>query len=176
MRRYGSLGLSKPHLEPIIGVILSQFNQSKRDWGVGGVRARVVSVGQTRWLDACVVKQLSPALWVSAAALTCIFIPGFPLCVHFQPHYWVCLKLLGSAGPGLREKAPESLQGHWGDNVRDAEAPRHHWHLSPLRDPGKDRLDPEKTRNSQSGDAQEHVASNKSWVFIYFWVLSFSFF
>lgn len=40
MRRYGSLGLSKPHLEPIIGVILSQFNQSKRDWGVVGGAGR----------------------------------------------------------------------------------------------------------------------------------------
>lgn len=72
MQRYGSLGLSKPHLEPIIGVILSQFNQSKRDWGVKGGAVR----GCERWSN--MLAQMLVSWKIRSPAL------GFSCCSHMH--------------------------------------------------------------------------------------------
>lgn len=88
MWRYGSLGLSKPHLEPIIGVILSQFNQSKRDWwgrGWKGAQTEVEGVGQMCWLQ-CVCRESNRAptvggsVWLEAALHpTDLLVPAYHL-------------------------------------------------------------------------------------------------
>lgn len=163
MRRYGSLGLSKPHLEPIIGVILSQFNQSKRDWGVEGGAGR----GCERWSNMleCRESSWAPALWTSAAALTCTFTPGHrpvPTLSLIMGSVWSRWVVLAQ----VREREPQKVfkaTFHWQDNVRDADPTRHEWHLSPWGDPGKqpfssfspDRLDHERAKSSQRGMLRE---------------------
>lgn len=88
------------------------------------------------------------------------FYPGVPSCAHFQPHYWVCLKSLSSAGPGSREEAPESLQGRFSLG-RQCQGCRTHWMLLtsiPFRGPTENspsssftpnRLDHKRARNSR---------------------------
>lgn len=113
MWRYGSLGLSKPHLEPIIGVILSQFNQSKRDWGVEGGSGR----GCERWSNVlaqmCVSwKQLGPHFVDFSPRFTCTFIPGYPL----MPSFSLIMGFVWNPSVVLAqiwERKPPDLQDHF---------------------------------------------------------------
>lgn len=128
MRRYGSLGLSKPHLEPIIGVILSQFNQSKRDRGV----ERGAGRGCKRWSNELAHmrvswKQLSlcfvdfsccPNLHLQGRGPSCAW--GFSLIIGFDWNRWVVLAQVWERKPQKVFKAAS----HEGDDVRDAEPPQ----------------------------------------------------
>lgn len=135
MWRYGSLGLSKPHLEPIIGVILSQFNQSKRDWGWKGARAGVESVGQTCWLK-CLCHEIDSArLSGSGLPLWHVLLSQGFLCHAVSLCDCIYLKSLSTAGlsPRKPQKGHFSLRGQCQGNLPN----RHRWHLGQWGDLGK---------------------------------------